>query len=107
MDTMIDKLSAPQKRLLEDAYLVLRRDETLAHEGLCAEPGWFECRFTTRGAMEIFSRPQTAKSLCGLGLMEYRVTGSGYKDRGKWRFPKQYRITQEGINLVPSELRIR
>lgn len=103
MDLIV--LSYAQQNLLDNAADKLKHDKRNAWTGRDTAAGWFSCQFTQRGSIDFASRPQTAKSLCGLGLMEYRVVGQPYRDRGKWRHAKEYRISQEGLKFVLPNLR--
>jgi hypothetical protein len=94
------KLSKAQIALLEDAYLQLEHDTADAYRGLCSHPGWFFAQTKYRETGLIICRPQTAASLCDLGLMEGRPHLEPYWHKGKRRQDIEYRISEAGIKYV-------
>jgi hypothetical protein len=91
-------------KLSETQYIMLEYDQYLSYFGRTIEDGWFRCRFTQMGSLDFFSRPQTAKSLCGMGLLEYRADSRWtYKKNGRWVTPLEFRIKPEGIQFLESQ----
>lgn len=96
------KLSQTQFGLLQDAAFKLKRDRGTSEVWRRIEDGWFPAQFTSRGSIELFCRPQTARSLVGLGLLEVRTVGAAYWDRRakKWRYNIEYRISPKGLEMM-------
>lgn len=93
----MNPLSNSQRDALVQASYIMRRDTTLYDSVfrrlIIAEPGWFRAGWGEFSDVSI--RPQTCKSLCSRGLLEYRVEWQTQDDK-----LIIYRITAKGIQFL-------
>jgi hypothetical protein len=98
------KLSWPQFYALQQAAQVLETDNKPAYllwRLFIGEAGWFYPQH--HETARVFIRWQTAASLCGKGLMEYKTVGYR-KVKGDWRPENAYRISEAGLKLLGKNL---
>lgn len=96
------KLTEAQRNVLELAEVKLRNDRHLQSHGFI-EDGWFYPQHTSRGAIDFAARWQTCRSLCGLGLFEYRTIRYSWRKDGTLRAVNEYRISQAGLEYLRSK----